>query len=362
MIIGTISGTHVHFAVRMQAFLQNHTFVTAITRAGKTGLLLKIIEGTRTADIIAKYSKIPITIIDSQDEFLNVPEFYDDFVVFSKDQFPKIFSADDAFNLGRHIRQMGISIIPKISDIPEQVNREKFVAEFVAGMASVERQHWTPHILIIDEADQFIPNREKRKPRSKDVLIDVIKRAGKTNLVVILATQHPTDVDITARSNCSNRIAGKTVELSYRKLMAKMLGDDSIEEKLWTLQKGEFFMKGDAFSDSLVKVQVFESKISRPDAGLQVKEPQTKQVYHDIISSAVESKSREPYVVQLEHKLNELQSLYILAKANEMTKEDQNRIHMQGFNEGYKQAHYEILRKQKTVPKESTISRILKRL
>ena len=362
MIIGTISGTHVQAQINSHIFLNTHTFLTGVTGSGKTDLLLKIIEETRTTEFIAKYSKVPIVIIDSQDEFLNVPEFYDDFVLFSREQFPKIFSPEDAYKLGRHVRQMSLSMIVKISDIPEQVNREIFVAEFVSGMASIEREHWNQCIMIVDESDEWIPSRDKRKPKSKDVLINATKRARKTNMAIILATLHPTDVDIKARSNCVNRVVGKTVEPAYRKLACQMLGDDSIFEKLWSLNKGEFFVKGDALSETIKQIQAFKSKISRPDAGVQTKEPQTKQVYHDIISSAVESKSREPYVVQLEHKLNELQSLYILAKANEMTKEDQNRIRMQGFNEGYKQAHFELTKRQKTIPKESALSKILRRL
>jgi len=85
-----------------------------------------------------------------------------------------------------------------------------------------------------------------------------------------LSTQFSSEVEIRARRECANRIIGKTTELRDRRAVAEMLGDRSILDELWELEVGQFFVRGDALTPKLSKIQVHVSDIKKLE--LEVKE------------------------------------------------------------------------------------------
>jgi len=335
MKIGHIIETNQQFEIITPEFLKTHSFLQAMTGGGKTGFLLKLVEEMRSEEFMKKYGYVPMILLDDSGEFLNIPQVYKDFMVLNNKEYAELFNIDDAFEVGKQTRQLGISMIIKVRDIGSQKDQETFVGQFIKGMMSVGREHWKPCVFVIDEAELYAPTKRKNVA-SKQPVIDLCKRARKTNLVTILATQFASDVIIDARRECANRIIGKTVELSDRKVVSEMLGDKDLVEKLWTLKAGEFYVRGDALSPNLLHVQVDESKIGTPDIGVKFVARNNKTV-GDVLKVAMTYRSSEPMVVEQQKIINELEIKLEEAREKELTTEKKNEIWTEGREFGIRE-------------------------
>ena len=319
MNLGHIIDSGKPFQIITPKFLKTHTFCQGVTGAGKTAMLLKIVEEMRTKEFQQKYDYIPIILLDDAGEFLKISEKYEDFVVLNSKYYSEFLTIDDAFLLGKRVRELGISIIIQIKDLGTEQEQERFVGQFVRGLMAVEREYWKPCVFVIDEADIYVPTK-RRNVDSKQPIINACKRARKTNLVITLATQYASDVSIDARRQCHNRIIGKTVELADRRVVAEMLGDKSLVEKLWGLGTGQFYMRGDALSESLLQVQVHESKIGSPDVGAKYITVDNK-VVGSVLRIAMKHNTSEPLVIEQHRRITELEDQIVELKSKQLIPE-----------------------------------------
>lgn len=337
MNIGTFVDSGNQFNILTPTFLKTHSFITSITGGGKTGFILNIIQECRTKEFREKFGLVPTVILDEEGEFLKVPEFYEDFLLLDNDWSKDFFNVENAFELGKKIRQLGISVVVRMKQIGTKRERQEFAGKFTDGMMSVTREYWKPCIFIVDETDVYIPRRYNVP--SKEPMIDACKRGRKTNLSIIMATQYASDVDIEARSNCVNRISGKTVELTHRKTMAEMLGDMSIKEKLWNLKVGQFYVRGDALTPELSLIQTKRPEIDTPEAGIEFKSNQKGKEIGDVVKIAMRHETIEPLVVAQQRKINELELQLEAMKDKILTTELKNEIWEEGLQYGIKKEH-----------------------
>jgi len=340
MQIGNIIGTDKQFQIITPKFLKTHTFLQGITGAGKSSLILKIVEEMRTEEFHKKFGYIPITLLDDAGEFLKIPEVYNDFVVLNSKNYSDFLTADDAFLLGKRTRELEVSLIIKVKDLGSEEEQGRFIGQFVKGLWGIDREHWKPYVLFIDEADIHAPTKRKNIS-SKQPIIDACKYARKTNLAIILATQFASDVSIDARRQCANRIVGKTVELSDRRVVAEMLGDRSLVDKLWGIKAGEFYMRGDALCDSLLQVQVHQSKIGTPDVGIETTVQDNKTV-GDVLRVAMKHSNTQPLVLEQQQRITQLEQQLADSKKNELTPDKQRDIYEWGFEKGKQEVENSI--------------------
>ncbi len=98
-----------------------------------------------------------------------------------------------------------------------------------------------------------------------------------------MSTPYSSEVEIRARRECANRFIGKTTELRDRRAVTEMLGDPKILDSLWDLEVGQFYVRGDALTTQLSKIQVDFSEIVKVEAGVQqVKKPEIKIIPTEI--------------------------------------------------------------------------------
>lgn len=309
MILGKDIETNEDFVIFANTLLKSHTFMNGVTGSGKTNTILKIIEMMKTAEFKARFHEIQIILISVKDDYVLVPKHYNNFILFSKSQYPQIFDVTLAFEVGQRARETSLSMVIKTSDFNTLKERQEFVGRFMEGFRSIKLEKANPVLFVIDESDVFVENTRTKNHPSRDIIIDATERARSEGISLLLATQYATQVHPWARANCSNRIVGLTVELIYRKTVAEMLGDKSLADGLWNLKTGQFYFRGHAFPSGLHLVQVDRSVIEMPQAGIQYKEPTGKQEYHDLLQSAVINEGLEPLIIQLQRKINELELL-----------------------------------------------------
>ena len=298
------------FKVDFPIFSETNTLIAGMTRSGKTNLILKMVE-----ELQKDHPEVSLVFLDAQDEFDLIAERYENITVISKAESPKVFLIEKAYGIGDQVRRLPKSVIVKLSDFPRD-KRPEFVAKFIEGFnsGSAGKEIGHPFVFFIDEANLFCPTKvTKETKKSQQAIIDQAERGLKNHIVTVLATQHNSALDIDARRECANKIVGKTSELGDRRTIEEMMGGKEIGKQLWGLNRGEFFVRGDALGlDEARKVQIDQSTIKTIQAG---QKPEERAKMTSEFETLVENKNDLSYLEILQKKVADLEQLLKLALA-----------------------------------------------
>jgi len=300
--IGTNLVDESDFELDLKIYKKTHTFIQAMTGGGKTSLILKLEQESRKAD-----PDMQTVYLDDQEEFTDIPKMFSNFRLISKDTMPKIFTVNHAKGLGIQVRRLGLSVVVDLHQFKVKADRTAFVAGFLEGFMSVGKEVGTPAKIIIDEADQYCPRIDKKiTTESKEQIIDVAKRGRKYNITIVIATQYLSEVDISARRECANRIVGKATEPSDRRVVKGLMGlTQKQADELFDFTAGNFYVRGEMFVKGVSRIFVPESEITRKQAG--VVPTATVKSLDDILERAVENKTDQTLVEVLQLKIGDLE-------------------------------------------------------
>lgn len=326
MQLGTNLEDNSIFELDLSTLLRTHTFIQGMTGSTKTNLILRLVELVKE-----ERPEVQMIFLDDQEEYTELPRYFKDFKLISKENTPKIFDLKYANQIGIQTRRLERSVVVKLDDFEDHGDRETFVAEFIKGFSSLGKEVGTPSILFIDEADQYCPTKSNRSNiPSRYPIINMLKRARKQNISIVLATQFLSEVEIRARRECANRICGKTTELRDRRIVSELLANPKIADELFDLRKGEFYVRGEIFQKGISKIHVEETKISKKVAGV-AEIPTLREVHEKtkdkIFEDAVENKNNQSLVDLLQQKIGDLEKK--LAEAKQFAKEQ----YIEGYND-----------------------------
>lgn len=316
------------FELNVPTFMKTHTFLQAMTGSGKTNLILELSDG-----LMQERKDTQFIFFDEQEEFTGIPKKYKNVVLISSKDTPKVFTTGHAYELGLQSRRTGQSLVIKLADFKQQKDKELFVANFLEGYKSEGKKYGTPCVIVIDEADLFVPTLSKAKNvASREPIIWYCKRARKLNISIVLATQYSSAIHIDARREMENYFIGRTKQRSDRKAVCEMLGENSIFDTLgWGLKKGQFFVRGDALSQHLMLIQTKESDITKKEAGVDEKSTSSlSKIYEQSITEHSELTVLE----MLQKKVAELEKELVVAKSKELTDDMRKNLIDMGYNEG----------------------------
>lgn len=341
------------FVIDVKSFLSTHTFLQGITGSAKTGVLLKILQEFRSEEIVKQFGYIPFVIVEEQDEFLDVPDTFPDFVVIEKNsEYGKVFTIEHAKKLGEQVRkagQHGRSVILKLSDFETEKEMEEFLTKFIEGFRIKDRQYWNPVVFVIDEADIFA-SRTKKYSLSRDAIIRMGKRGRKEGIAMILSTSNSASVHMDARSPCTNRIVGNTAEPAHRNACVDMLDlnkDDA--KKLWGMRKGEFFFKGEFTDYQLVHVQIDKAIIKPPPVGI-ARRQKTSEARVNALT--IDTKQDISVIDALESKITELQNQILNLEDNQLSGNKIKKMLENEYSHGFQAC--------KTLQDDKSISKLLR--
>jgi len=322
------------FDVNINELMNYHAFVQGQTGSGKTNLILELID-----KLVKERPETQLVIIDDQEEFTFLPRYFSNVIEVSKKKTPKVFTVDHGWELGIQSRRKSQSLILNLSGFKERADREKFVQNFLEGFWSDRKEgEGIPCLLIIDEADLFVPTRSKRKNvASREIIVDYAKRARKYNISLLLATQYSASVEIDARREMENYFIGRTKERRDRNAVCEMLGDNSIFDNLgWGLKQGQFYVRGNALSQDLKLMHSNVTRILKKTIG--VKEEEQFGDLSAIYEKSVTEKNDLTLIDMLKQKIQELENELRIAKSKELTDEIRQSLMDMGFNEGLSKA------------------------
>ena len=130
--------------------------------------------------------------------------------------------------------------VPLILDVSDILDQRKVVSDFAGKLYEIENQVRQPYLLIVEEADKFVP-------QSKDSLKEIeeiSKRGRKRGLGLLVATQRPSLVNKNVLSQCGNQFIGKLTTENDLKAVDLFFADRKELELLPKLNTGEFFVMG----------------------------------------------------------------------------------------------------------------------
>ncbi len=137
------------------------------------------------------------------------------------------------------------SNVPLILDVSDVLDIRKVVSDFAGKLYEIENQVRQPYLLIVEEADKFVP-------QSKDSLKEIeeiSKRGRKRGLGLLVATQRPSLVNKNVLSQCGNQFIGKLTTENDLKAVDLFFADRKELELLPKLNTGEFFVMGNAVKE-----------------------------------------------------------------------------------------------------------------
>ncbi|MBR1368341.1 ATPase [Methanocalculus chunghsingensis] len=181
-------------------------------------------------------SYIGFCLIDTEGEYFSL-----------KDRFPIIWIGSDedcdfdieTVDLYPVMRDAIVSSRQVIFDVSEVDMRAKATA-LVNILYELESELRKPFLLIVEEADKFIP-----QSRDSIKMIEEISRRGrKRGLGLLVATQRPSLVQKNVLSQCNNQIIGKLTIDNDLKAVAHFFNARKEVEELITLEPGQFFVMG----------------------------------------------------------------------------------------------------------------------
>jgi len=235
----------------LQELTTGRTFLTSISRYGKSWTARRIVEQV--------FGRTGIIILDPEGEYSTLRDKYP-LLIIGKDV-PLIPEA--AEYLADQILEHELSAIVDLSDPQlELLSGQEFVSRFIDRFIALETKMRKPYLWILEEADEFAPEKGTFKSASLQSVIKLTKKGGKRGLGVLVLTQRPAFISKYVISQCSNKIVGRMEWPDDIAVIKRYLRiSDKISDRLSKVEKGEFYVSGDFIAkEGFVKVGSVETK------------------------------------------------------------------------------------------------------
>ena len=199
-------------------------------------------------------NEIPFAIVDTEGEHTGLKEKFEAIWVGEEGQCDLSWGNLDVKDLARQAPD----IAPLILDVSDITDPKEKVASFVEELYATLTERRTPYLLVVEEADKFIPQYGQRLP----IFGEVARRGRKRGLGLMICSQRPSLVDKNVLSQCGNQLIGKLIIQNDLQSVAQFFPGKGLPKELTALKAGQFFaMGGFAAPPALVAVK---KRVTKP--------------------------------------------------------------------------------------------------
>jgi len=184
-------------------------------------------------------------VIDTEGEYFSLKQKFDVLWVGGKDSDVN-FSSIDLQKLALVVVKESIPVILDVSDLSDE---KEAVNQWVTALYEAATKLRNPYLLIIEEADKFVPQRGVKMP----IIHEVARRGRKRGLGLLVASQRPALVDKEVLSQCNRQFIGKLTVENDLDAVRHFFSSRKDLYSLPDLLPGEFFMVGFKPEESLFK-------------------------------------------------------------------------------------------------------------
>ena len=217
------------FFIDPQELVTGRTCIIAQSGAGKSYGIAVLCEQLCTHEI-------GFCLIDTEGEYFSL-----------KDRFRVLWVGTDercdedieTVNLRELMNQAVRNGTPVLYDVSETDMQER-VSKLAGVIYDIASELRIPYLLIVEEADKFIPQGKE----SIKKIEEISRRGRKRGLGLLVATQRPALVTKHVLSQCNNQIIGKLSIENDLRAVDLFFGSRKEVEELVSLSPGEFYIMG----------------------------------------------------------------------------------------------------------------------
>lgn len=239
--------------------VEQRLLIQANSGGGKSWLIRRLLENS--------HGMVQQIVIDLEGEFASLREKYDYLLVGREGDVPADIQTSST--LAKRLLELHADAIVDLSELKKH-ERIIFVKRFLDSMINSPKNLWHPVLVVIDEAHQFCP--EKERSESTSSVIDVCTRGRKRGFCAVLATQRLSKLNKDAAAECNNKLIGRTGLDVDMKRASEELGFSTKEDRLSLrkLHPGQFYAFGPAISTEVIKIEVGKVSTTHPQTGVRM--------------------------------------------------------------------------------------------
>ena len=189
-------------------------------------------------------NKIGFCIVDTEGEYFSLKEKFNILWIGEDEKSDYKFEDVDLKDLGIKAAKYKIPIIFDISEVND--GKEK-LSEFLNSLYEEETKLKNSYLVILEEADKFIPQRGERI----EIVDEIARRGRKRGIGLMISTQRPSIIDKDILSQCNNQIIGRLNIENDIKAVSIFFDDKEKLKELTELKPGEFFILGEIGNEKI---------------------------------------------------------------------------------------------------------------
>src|SRR4051794_32488867 len=235
-------------AMDLEELLATRLLVQGNSGSGKSHLLRRLLE--QSAPWVQQ------AIIDPEGDFVSLGEHFGHLVIEAEDHTERGLQV-----AGERARIHRVSTVLNLEGLDAE-NQMRRAAAFLGGLFDVERDHWYPMLVVVDEAQLFAPavagevSDEARK-LSLGAMTNLMCRGRKRGLAGIIATQRLAKLAKNVAAEASNFLMGRTFLDIDMARAADLLGMERRQaETFRDLERGQFMALGPALSRRPLRLHI----------------------------------------------------------------------------------------------------------
>jgi uncharacterized protein DUF87 len=224
----------------LEELLATRLLVQGNSGSGKSHLLRRLLE--QSAPWVQQ------AILDPEGDFVTLAERFGHLVIEAEDHTERGLQV-----AGERARIHRVSTVLNLEGLDAE-NQMRRAAAFLGGLFEVERDHWYPMLVVVDEAQLFAPavagevSDEARK-LSLGAMTNLMCRGRKRGLAGVIATQRLAKLAKNVAAEASNFLMGRTFLDIDMARAADLLGMERRQADAFRdLERGQFLALGPALS------------------------------------------------------------------------------------------------------------------
>lgn len=238
----------------LEELLATRLLVQGNSGSGKSHLLRRLLEQS------APY--VQQAIIDPEGDFVSMAEVFGHVVVDAATHTEAALQ-----QIALRVRQHRVSVVLNLENL-ETERQMRHAASFLGGLFDVDREHWYPMLVVVDEAQLFAPavagdvSDEARKA-SLGAMTNLMCRGRKRGLAGVIATQRLAKLAKNVAAEASNFLMGRTFLDIDMARAADLLGMDRRQAEMFRdLQRGHFVALGPAMARRPLPIRIGQVQTS----------------------------------------------------------------------------------------------------
>lgn len=223
----------------LEELLATRLLVQGNSGSGKSHLLRRLLE--QSAPWVQQ------CIIDPEGDFVTLAEKFGHQVI------DAARTEAELTRIAARVRQHRVSVVLNLEGL-EVEQQIRAAAAFLGGMFEVDRDHWYPVLVVVDEAQLFAPAvagevSDEARRLSLGAMTNLMCRGRKRGLAGVIATQRLAKLAKNVAAEASNFLMGRTFLDIDMARAADLLGMDRRQAEMFRdLARGNFVALGPALS------------------------------------------------------------------------------------------------------------------